>query len=80
VKLTQLVFALAEREAPVEVDLLGLGVDVVGRNVGVDLRVDTNRAADRAPGAGQLGDRLAQELQVELEADRSDVTGLLGAE
>ena len=29
---------------------------------------------------GQLGDRLVQHLDVELEAERSDVAGLLGAE
>ena len=36
--------------------------------------------ADGAPLAGELGDGLAQQLDVELEAERGDVPGLLRAE
>ena len=79
-ELAQLVLRLGEREPPVEVDLLRLAGDVVGGHVGVHLRLDAHGPADRAPRPGQLGHGLAEQLDVELEADRGDVAGLLGAE
>ena len=80
-QLAQLVLRLGEREAAVQVDLERLGGDVARP-------ARTRRPARRpAPAAaasrrwpGQLGDRLVQHLDVELEAERGDVAGLLGAE
>ena len=63
-----------------EVDLERLGLDVGRRHVGVDRRIDAHRPRDRAPLARQLRDRLAEQLDVELEAERGHVAGLLGAE
>ena len=47
--------------------------DVLLRHVGVDPRVDPHRARRDAALALQLGDRLVQHLDVELEADGGDV-------
>ena len=79
-ELAQLVLVLDEREPAVEVDLERLGGDVARRHVGVDARVDADRARREPALAGELGDDLVQHLDVELEAERGDVAGLLGAE
>src|SRR6185437_9086446 len=79
-ELAELVVGLREREPAMEVDPERLGADVAGRHVRVDARVDPDRARRRPALARQLGDRLVQELDVELEAERGYVAGLLGAE
>ena len=79
-ELAQLVLGLDEREPAVEVDLLRLGRHVVGRDVGVDLRVDPHGPGDGAARARELGHRLAEQLDVELEPDCRDVARLLGPE
>ena len=80
-ELAQLVLVLDEREPAVEVDL-----ERLGRDVARPART-RRRARRRAPGRaasrrwpGELGDGLVQHLDVELEAERGDVAGLLGAE
>ena len=79
-ELAQVVLGLGEREPAVQVDLLRLGLDVGGRDERVHLRLDAHRARDRPPRARELRDRLAEELEVELEPDRRDVARLLRAE
>ena len=49
-------------------------------HVRVDARVHADRPRGEAPLARELGDDLVQHLDVELEAERGDVAGLLGAE
>src|SRR3954469_6102085 len=63
-----------------EVDLEGLGCDVRGGYVRIDARVHANRSCSRTAFPGELGHGLAEKLHVELEAERRDVTVLLGAE
>ena len=63
-----------------EVDLERLRRDVVRRDVRVDPRVDADRAGGDPAFAGELGDGLGEHLDVQLEAERRDVTGLLVAE
>ena len=63
-----------------QVDLLSLARNVVRRDVGVDLRLDPYGPRHSASGAGELGDRLAEQLDVELEADSRDVARLLRPE
>ena len=63
-----------------EVDLLRLCRDVLGRDVGVDSRVDADRPPDGAPLSRELGDSFTEELDIELEAERGQVPVLLGAE
>ena len=71
---------LDEREPAVQVDLERLGRDVRGGDERVDARVDPDRP-DRGAGLpGELGHGLVEHLDVELEAERRDVTRLLGAE
>src|SRR2546430_1592061 len=79
-QLAELVVALGEREATVQVDLERLGSDVVGGHVRVDPRVHAHRPRHRAPLTGQLGYRLAEELDVQLEPEGGDVPVLLGSE
>src|SRR5207249_2744760 len=69
-ELGELVLRLGEHEPPVQVDLLRLGRDVLRRHVGVDPRVDPNRAGSDPPFARELGDGLTEQLDVELEAER----------
>jgi hypothetical protein len=64
----------------VDVDAERLGVDVGGGDIGVDARIDPHRTRRDPLLALQLGDRLVEELDVELEADCGDVAGLLRAE
>ena len=71
---------LRERNAAVEVDLEGLGLDVGGRDVRVDARIHPHGADGDACLPGELRDGLVQHLDVELEAERGDVPRLLGAE
>ncbi len=52
----------------------------VGGHVGVDARVHPHGADGQARLPRKLGDGLVQHLHVELEAERCDVAGLLGAE
>src|SRR5919108_5310410 len=80
VQLSQLVVGLRERDASVEVDLERLGSDVFGGDVCVHARIDPDRARRQAALAGELRDRLRQQLDVELEPDRGHVPGLLGPE
>src|SRR5438552_1584410 len=63
-----------------QVDLERLGRDVASRDVGVDARVDADRTRGEPPLAGQLRDGLMQHLDIELEAQRGDMAGLLRAE
>src|SRR5205085_6950703 len=79
-QLAQLVLRLREREPAMEVDLQRLRADVVGRHVRVDTCVDPDRARDDAALPAQLRDRFGEQLDVELEAESGDVTGLLVAE
>src|SRR5207245_7542665 len=79
-ELAQLVLGLGEGEAPVDVDPQRLGRHVLLGNVGVDPGVDAHRADGDAPLALELRDRLVQHLDIELEADGGDVSGLLCAE
>src|SRR5437868_6867843 len=53
---------------------------VLRRNVRVDPRVDADGACRDAPLAGELRNRLREQLDVELEAERGDVARLLVAE
>ena len=79
-QLVQLVLVLDERDAAVQVDLERLGRDVRRGDVRVDARVDAHRPRRAPRHALQLGDGLVQHLDVELEAERGDMAGLLGAE
>ena len=79
-ELAQLVLVLGERDPPVQVDLQRLCLDVGGGDVRVDAGVDPHRPRDDAGLSRELGDGLVQHLDVQLEAERRDVTGLLGAE
>ena len=66
-----------------DVDLRRLEGDVVGGQVGVDVEVEPHRRLGRRPRLAlraQLLDRLVEQGDVELEADRGDVAGLLVAE
>ena len=63
-----------------QIDLQRLGTDVFGRHVGVDARVDPDRTDGDPPLAAQFRHRLGEKLDVELEAERGDVAGLLVAE
>ena len=70
---------LDEREPPVEVDLERLRrMYVAGMNAST--RASTRRDAGHPRLAGELGHRLVQHLDVELEAEGGDVARLLGAE
>ena len=71
---------LGQRDAAVDVELGGLVGDVVGRDVGVEGEIEAHGAHERAAVAAELGDRLGQQVAVELEADRGDVPRLLVAE
>src|SRR6266540_828875 len=79
-KLPQLVLVVGEGEPTVQVDLQRLGGDVVGGHVRIHACVDPDRTHRDAPLAGQLRDRFRQELDIQLEAECGDVTGLLVAE
>src|SRR5581483_8188309 len=79
-ELAQLVVRLREREPAVDVDAQRLGADVLLRDVRVDASVDADRTGGDAPLALELGHRLVQQLDVELEADGGDVARLLGTE
>ena len=63
-----------------QIDLQRLRGDVARRHVRVDADVDPDRPRRDPLLARQLGDDLLQHLDVELEAERGDVAGLLGAE
>ena len=67
-----------------DVDLRGLEGDVVGREVGVDVEVEPDRRLGRArspsPSARSCSTASSSSGDVELEADRGDVAGLLVAE
>src|SRR5262245_44325707 len=76
----QLVLGLRERQATVEVDLERLRVDVACGDECVDARIDSDRAGGYAATPLQLGHRLVQELDIELEPERGHVPGLLRAE
>src|SRR5207244_3871902 len=78
VQLAKLVLRLRQRESPVEVDLLRFGGDVLRGYVRVDLGIDPNRPGDGPARSGQLGDRLAEQLEVELEPDRGGGSGRAG--
>ena len=76
----ELVLGFGQREPAVQVDLERLGGDVRGRNIRVDARVDPDRARGEPALALEVGDRLVEHLDVQLEPERCDVAGLLGAE
>src|SRR2546421_9036878 len=78
-QLAQLVLRLGQGEPAVQVDLERLRRDVRGWHVGVHARVDPNRPRCNAPLARELGHRLGEELDVELEAQGGHVAGLLVA-
>ena len=63
-----------------QVDLLRLGRDVGGRDVGVDARVDADRPRGGRRWPESSATASCEQLDVELEADGRDVPGLLGAE
>ena len=79
-QLTELVVVLRQRDAAMEVDLERLGLDVRRGHVCVDASVDAHRLHGDARLVRELGDRLVQHLDVELAAERRDVTGLLRAQ
>ena len=80
VQLAQLVVRLREREPAVDVDLQRLRGDVARRHVRVHARVDPHRPRRQPPMTLELGDRLGEHLDVELEPERGNVARLLGAE
>ena len=63
-----------------QVDPHRLRVDVRVRHVGVDAGVHAHGPGRRPPLARELGDRLAEQLDVELEPERRDMARLLGAQ
>src|SRR5207342_3729489 len=79
-ELPELVLVLGKGDPAVEVDLERLGLDVGGRDVGVDARVDPHGPDGHPRLAGELRDGLVQHLDVELEAESGDVTRLLSPE
>src|SRR3954447_2870977 len=79
-QLAQLVLRLRKRESPVHVDAQRLGSDVLLRHERIDARVDADGPRRDAVLALQFRHGFVQQLDVELEADRRDVAGLLGAE
>src|SRR5207237_6006771 len=76
----QLVLRLAQGDAAVQVDLERLGGDVARRDERVDTRIHPDRSRCETTASGQLGDRLVQHFDVQLEAACGDVAGLFGAE
>ena len=60
-----------------EVDLKRLRADVVGRHIRVDAGVDAHRPHRDAALSAQLGNRLGQQFDIELEPERRDVARLL---
>src|SRR3954468_19717612 len=79
-QLAQRVLRLREREPSMHVDAQRLGSDVLLRDERVDPRVDADGPRCDAMLALQFGHGFVQELDVQLEADRCHVAGLLGAE
>src|SRR5262245_27737354 len=79
-ELAEVVLVLDEREPAVEVDLERLRGDVGGGHVGVDARVHPHGPRGESSLARELRDDLVEHLDVELEAERRDVSGLLRAE
>ena len=57
-----------------QVDLERLRLDVLRRHVRVDARVDADRPRGDAPLARKLRYRLGEHLDIELEAERGDMT------
>ena len=79
-QLAQLGLGLCERDPTVQVDLRRLGRDIGSGDERVDVSVDPDRPGDGPAGSGELGNSLTEQLHIELEADRRDVSRLLGPE